>query len=326
MKIGIYIAKNEGARANVNRAEMLAEAWGDSTVIARKPQDLKGCDAVLNQIIDHAPKIEDQRRYIGYGPQVLLFVGNVGEYRKRHYMLRDLLCLYDVPMVCHSPFHYAEVRDMLRMLAPAEQRKLCNQLHFIPGGVEDPGIGNNDKSLWMVPFNRVNYEQKKIDDHVSLGNDAKGLIAMQQSTVIDELLLIRDAEEVDKHHAVDLSNYRIEKCPTTREAYFAEARRCGMFLSTSAFESFGVMPLELLLAGQVGVFVDYPWVRQLLPDYPLVVAKAEVPATLAHVHANFDRYRQHVIDKVQPFIRSTYSQPAFAAALRNLLETRVNER
>lgn len=322
MKIGLYLGNNTGTRALAQRAANLMEVWPDA-VIAHKVPDLKGCDVVFNQMVDQISKLEEQRRYVGFGPQVCLFAANVGEFGEKN-TLRFLLDLDKVPVIVHSPYHLEEVRGVLRALTPAYQKNLLENLKYIPGGIhaDFSTTGENDRNLWVVPYNRCNQLQKRMDDHIAISTKAKFLLRKQP---IEHRYYLRDMEEVEGKN-LDLSGYTVGVCPPTRAEYIAYARKTGMFLSTACFESFGMMYLELLLCGAVGVFVDYPWVRKLLPGYPLICSKTDAPGMMAAVHKDYDRVQAKIQAEWAPYIREHYSFTAFATSVRALLETTARGR
>ena len=81
------------------------------------------------------------------------------------------------------------------------------------------------------------------------------------------------------------------------------------------------MYLELLASGVVGVFLDYPWVRDLLPGYKLMAKDQDTAADMLHyVYSNYEKCRQYVIDEIRPFIEQNRSSAAFCAGVYDVLE------
>ena len=119
------------------------------------------------------------------------------------------------------------------------------------------------------------------------------------------------------------SPYEISQQPDTREGYVANARRCGLFFSVAQYESFGIYYMELLFAGAVGVFLDRPWVRRLIPEYPFIVGKSEIVPCMLHIRENYDQVREPQVDKVLPALRERFSLAGFTASLVRDLEEMI---
>jgi hypothetical protein len=115
----------------------------------------------------------------------------------------------------------------------------------------------------------------------------------------------------------DWPAYRFLEQPRTRDEYRSLVQDRGMFLCTSLSESFGIYYLELMLSGAVGVFLDKPWVRSLLPNYKLVYSEAELAAAYLSVYRNWDQYYEYVQKEVVPWVRQTYDLDKFVQGLLN---------
>lgn len=317
MSVSLYVGSNGDTRALANIARDLSEQWPDARIDTRIG-GLKGCSVVFNQMLEQVGVIEDQRRYVGYGPQVLLFAANVEEFGPLK-VRQTLLWLEHVPMVVHSQYHLKRVSELLRAFSPAHLRKLESNLHYIPGGIHPDftPAAAADPNRWVVPYNRCDQTQKRVKLHAELTTKARLLL---RGTPIRQDYYLRSMEELEGQ-AVDTSGYELQVCPPTRAEWADNARQCGMFLSTSRFESFGLMYLELLASGCVGVFVDAPWVRLLLPGYPFVCSPKDAPAMMAAVHRDYLKARAYVLEKTIPFIQKTYSFTEFARRLRQLIDT-----
>jgi hypothetical protein len=69
----------------------------------------------------------------------------------------------------------------------------------------------------------------------------------------------------------------------TRDDWWLEAAAGDVFLATSEDESYGLQYLELLWAGQLGVFPDRPWATNILPPgYPLLYENKAGAETMMH--------------------------------------------
>lgn len=64
----------------------------------------------------------------------------------------------------------------------------------------------------------------------------------------------------------------------SREEHLANAGGCDVFVYCSKYESFCLTAAEFMLAGVVGVFLRFPWVDVVYPDYPFI---ADTPQELA---------------------------------------------
>jgi len=90
-----------------------------------------------------------------------------------------------------------------------------------------------------------------------------------------------------------------------RPEYLELLRRTEAFVCFSKAESYGLAWLEKIYAGQVGVFLDCPWVRAILPDYPFMVRSEieavamvrEIMADLPGVRAKIASFKQHIETK-----------------------------
>ncbi len=93
-----------------------------------------------------------------------------------------------------------------------------------------------------------------------------------------------------------------------------------MFLSTAHAESFGVMYLELLCSGVVGVFTHSEWIDSLLPEYPFRTTAKNVPAMMASIYRDYDRAVEYLRREAVPTIRKTFNIDKSCEALRQLFE------
>ena len=115
--------------------------------------------------------------------------------------------------------------------------------------------------------------------------------------------------------AFDQTAYAISQQPETREGYVKNARRCGMFFSVARYESFGIYYMELLFAGAIGVFLDRPWVRKLIPEYPFIVAANEIVPCMMHIRENYAEVRADLHANVLPALRDRFSLSGFVESL-----------
>jgi len=107
---------------------------------------------------------------------------------------------------------------------------------------------------------------------------------------------------------------------SSREDYVNYIKNVGFFVSTSNYESFGLYYLELLASGVVGVFVDKPWIRKLLPDYKYIVNKNHVVSVVGQLHSDYVAANKYIHDDVIPFIKLKYNDTVFYESLISLFK------
>jgi hypothetical protein len=318
--VAIYVGKNKGARSLAVMANDLAKAIPGGKVVS-KFSDLAGADKVLNLVIEDLPRIEKARRFMGMGKQVCLFASGVREFPKSE-LIGLLANLEKVDIVVHSKYHYDDVVGALGVFAPAFRKELLKKLHFIQGGItkEFESTAINDKLLWMVPFNYKNEGTKAIGLHSEVSAKLATAIEVKHKQKVRHRFYVIEEESVEAL-VKEYPMYEVGYCPKNRMDYVQNARQTGLFICTSNHESLGLMYLELLASGAVGVFLDKPWVRQLLPDYKLVVARENLESAVLKVYEEYQKASTYVHDKVIPFIDAHRRADKFEAELISLLES-----
>lgn len=197
------------------------------------------------------------------------------------------------------------------LFQPSHAREFrANQKTLWYGISDDFKPGPADPDLLVAPMNRVAVFQKRCDLHAEI--TGRYLLASQRQgrRPTCRFFHVPGAGPSDKSCKFDRSAYEFQEQPA-REAYPAKAREHGLFLSTSEWESFGIYYLELLASGVVGVFLDRPWVRTLLPSYRFVASKADLLPMMLHVRQHWDEARRYVIEEVRPWIMRERSLRAF---------------
>ena len=225
---------------------------------------------------------------------------------------------YDFQLVAHSPHHMSSILSLVReRLSPGVAEGLEGRLHYIPYGVsEDFQYRKGDRGEVVVPYTRIVKQQKNLALHISCCSKLRAWGGVRG--IRFRFPMHCDPNFSNAGFQGDASLYDMR--PLLKGAEYVEAcQRAGMFLSTSNFESFGIMYLELLCSGAVGVFLDRPWVRKLLPNYPYVVSKGKLVPMMIWVHQNHDEASARIRDEVIPYIRRTYSLSLFHDALSRLL-------
>ena len=175
--------------------------------------------------------------------------------------------------------------------------------------------GENDPDRLVAPMNRVVQRAKNIKLHSEVTTTYAILAGRRGFKPRTSFFHAPGFGPDDSGAGFTRDAYDFHAQPTDRAVYVANARSTGMFLSTSAFESFGLYYLELLASGAVGVFLDKPWVRALLPGYRFVAKPSDLAAMMLHVREDYAKSRDYVLAEIAPFIRETYSIPKFCRSL-----------
>ena len=255
----------------------------------------------------------------GVERRVCVFTGNVKDQTVQE-VASMLACVLDhrFLLVVHSRYHRDAVLGVAREHLSARQCGLLGEsVRYIPYGVsEDFSYCMGDPAEVVVPYSWAGVVCKNVPLHAKSCAKLRAWGRMRG-------IRFRFPFHYGGHHLRDyLDDYMkvYDMQPLLKGAEYVEAcRRYGMFLSTSDSESFGIMYLELLCSGAVGVFLDRPWVRKLLPNYPYVVSKGKLVPMMIWVHQNHDEASARIRDEVIPYIRRTYSLDRFHDALSRLL-------
>jgi hypothetical protein len=183
--------------------------------------------------------------------------------------------------------------------------------------------GENDPDVLIAPFNRIAQGAKNVVLHSELTHLYQAAAERRGFAPKAHLYFAPGHGPDEKGVKFRRESYAISQQPDTREGYVANARRCGMFFSVAQYESFGIYYLELLFAGAVGVFLDRPWVRRLIPEYPFIVKKDEIVPCLLHVRENYPAIRASLQETLLPMLRGRFSLAGFCDALVADLEAMI---
>ena len=196
--------------------------------------------------------------------------------------------------------------------------KINENLHLIPYGVEEQFIPQKgDRGSWIVPYNRMSEGQKKVSVHARVSLTASQVIGMSGEVPKSTFFVGPGLADVTDEFYRDV--YDVQPQPGSREDYIRNAQGSGMFISTSAYESFGLMYLELLCCGVVGVFANAQWNKLLLPDYKFKAPPGDLSDLVVRVYEDFDASYAYVVEEVVPWIRDRYSIATFSDRVRSLL-------
>lgn len=222
-----------------------------------------------------------------------------------------------VAHVSHSKHTQMIVRQLLvEVYRPSFAQQISKGLRMIPFGIEDrftPAEAPPNPLRMIAPMNRVNQSQKNVVLHAEVTRSLISYSATRNLTATADFYYASGFGPESKPELFfDRDVYTFIEQPANREEFVERAKSYGLFVSTSLFESFGLYYLELLASGVVGVFLDRPWIRSLLPNYPLIVQAHELKACAAHVVENYAKYRAQLVNEVAPAIRRDYALSRFA--------------
>jgi len=313
--IYIYKGKNPDGMSMDLVARQVAAGIPGSEVVSSLHM-ITAADTVINVLMEDVSKVLDLRRYVGKFKYLTIMACNAEELPAPD-LVRSLLYHTEDVLVLHSEHSRKIVSDVLReYLSPAMRMALSRNIVTELYGVE-PGFmrGTNDKCSWIAPFNRCNSVQKNVPLHAKVTETLTNYLAVKGSKVETTLYLPENG-----FGTTPPSIYRVEAQPKNRSDYKENARKFGMFICTSNFESFGIYYLKLLLSGVVGVFLRKPWVEKLLPGYPLMANNQEELQVIAlRVFHSYEMYRIMILDEWGPRIREMYSLDRFQKRIANLI-------
>lgn len=302
----------------------ICDGQGHTAHVVTKVGDIPGSDLVVVNHPKDILKVLKHKRYCRIDNVVTLFSPHPHGFSKAE-MAMMLMTAYDTPMICHSEYLYGLITAQVKELfAPAIARQILgNQLHYVPFGIIDgfSDSGENDKTTFVAPFNRVDRGFKRFDMHSDL--TLKLHLMAKKKLGLDLTTVFRHATpDLANLEGADTSMYSLEPQATEREVYMQQAKHYGMFIATSKMESFGLYYLELLASGAVGIFIDEPWVRRLLPDYKLVAKKDDLVPMALSVLNDYDRAKEYLKAEVQPYIQEHYNLERFVARLLGFAKER----
>lgn len=292
----------------------------EGTPVNTKP--LKGLPTVC--LLEHkTPAIMAQVRYARPACVLSVWTGNVEGYTDQ--FLISYASMFAKPRMSGVPLRHishsrhtenalkAKVRDWFKLTITLNIVKNCATHLYGVSEVFQPG--ENDPDRLVAPMNRFVNSSKNVTLHAELTGKYQAWAAMKGLSPVTHFYHAPGFGPEGFESRADLSAYAIEEQPAVFDAYVANASKTGMFLCVSNFESFGIYYLELLMSGAVGVFLDRPWVRALLPGYPFIGSKSQLVDMMTHVRQHYHEVRADLIERIVPELRERYSLPKFAAGL-----------
>lgn len=238
------------------------------------------------------------KRFLHFNELVTVFTTNPDEYLYGE-MSGMLACLTDSKIVAHSPQLFRQLQATLAStFSPHFRRSYSDNLKRIQYGVgpEFQDRLRNDKQRWLCPYNRLNETQKNFRVHVEAMIQFKRLMNKLGTPIENDVVLMDHKRSNRERYAGALTEYNVITQQPDRSKYPDLLNNYGGFLCTSHTESFGIYYLELLASGAVGVFLDKPWVRDLLPEYPYIVKKDELANACGYVVGNYEIAKKRAMD------------------------------
>jgi glycosyltransferase involved in cell wall biosynthesis len=283
-------------------------------VVSNRQSDLDHVDLVVNVDWEATPKLVTAQRFQHYKKLVVVLGGNFEELTAGDKLGLIGRVTPRIPLVVHSRHSHNAVTKFARTwLNATKLRKILESVHCILYGIEDAFEWSEEKNKykWVVPFNRIDRKHKDIDLHYAITGKVTNALLLRDGIKLDSMF-IYSPKLWQAAPPSEFPDYRYVDQPSSRDDYRGLVKDCGMFLCTSKSESFGIYYLELMCTGAVGVFLDKPWVRTLLPVADkLIFSKEDLAAGAIHVLDNYEEYRQYLKEVVVPYIRQTYRLQKF---------------
>jgi hypothetical protein len=226
-------------------------------------------------------------------------------------------------MVCISPANYQDVIGRAKALFnPSTVRQLQSNLYHINYGVQDQFSFTKKQDLdrFIAPLTRV-AEDKRFADHQVATRQTMALFHMKGMQPRTDLFLTINLK-LSKLNDLSIDGYDAHPLILDRGKFAQTMNQYAFALCTCHFESFGLYYIELMLSGVIVIFLRYPWVHKLLPNYKYVVDSIEDLSSLAlHLRMHYDEAFVYMEKEVIPFIRENYMIQQFADKLMNTVPT-----
>jgi hypothetical protein len=318
-KIVIHAWGEKGLSVN-HIADDLKKRLSGDVEVTNKLDDIAGA-TIINLIPHDTLKIAKVKRYCSFEKIIHVFVSNLYELTESELVGIIHEQAVNGKIVCFSRTSYNDIMDFVKShYAPQKVLQMMDNILHISYGIDFDVFKlskENDKNKFIVPHTRINNIQKNADLHHEITKEFNHYCKSKHNVEPEHHLLYHPIYE---EKAKSLSNtYVVREQFYDREGYVNLAKSCGMFLSTSVTESFGLMFLELLAMGVVGVFLDKKWIRRLLPNYPFIAQQKDLLSMMVTVYENYEDSRKILLDEVIPEIKEKYNIDTFCKEVEKLI-------
>lgn len=330
MKIALFYKNLIGSSVwnLANDAVPILENLGHEVeLVSAGKQWPKQTDVLVNFQLDYTPKIIKAFRYQPVKKMVNVLAHNVDEYKPSDLVKYMLYHTYkDIPLIVPSDFSFYKLwKFSSAWFSPSKAiffRENMKLNHF--GITEGFAPGNNNRDKFIVPMNRWHNAGKQIKAHHFLTTRIKTLLPSTSHTMYyaPDMMYVNgykvSVEEITE--AYGTYEYDTVVQPDTKLEYQNNVKDAGIFMSTARSESFGLYYLELLESGVVGCFLDFPWIRKLLPGYRYrAFGHNELTNLVKWVYDNYDEASDYVKTDVIPYIKKAYRYERFLNDLLAIL-------
>lgn len=215
-----------------------------------------------------------------------------------------------VSLVAISQYQYNQIsRRVNGTFKPSVAKAVMANVRLYPGGVlpNFKSEGTNDRQLFIVPANRVNAPAKNLDLHSKVTTQVKTALAVKGHQTVHVFRYGPNyGSEKYPVNRFDLSCYKMMEQPKKRSSYVKQARRYGISISTSRYESFGLYYCELIASGVVVVFLDREWNRLLFPEYEYRCDADNLAALTLDTYNNYSEAQAYMLTTVRPYLDRHY--------------------
>lgn len=322
-KLGVFVGKTPEDFSVYLVGQQLAKYLGGE--LYRAEDKFGEYEVTINLVVEKQVQLLNTMRYVGLRKVILLWAPNHEEFDEpdlARVLLRTILpqgkCPYN--LVVPSQYTYDGLTKFLKSTFsfPLVNR-ILEKIKLIWYGVEPfEWVENKSPLKWLAPFNRVDVKQKAIDQHYKIMSQLQLTASLAGKVLENKFVFAYYSGRAISDIQAKYPSYKVV-AQGPRSGYLGVLKEAGAFLCTSNYESFGIYYLELLLSGAVGVFEDKPWVKKLLPGYPLIVSKSELASACWDVVNRYD-YWSRLVREYVPLIRQRYDFKRMATQYRTLLE------
>ena len=223
--------------------------------------------------------------FIGFSPTVVHYITG-GDLNETHMILHPttvpefLFALSQHWNIFHNEAHFQRVRKaMSGMFTPAVMRTFNERSIFYNLGVDLRALEAADEvpDDLKFPGEFVMLYGGRPAAHKNLDMMVKAAQALNVAGVKTKLLLFLTTERSmsgeDKIKTLEGLDFVDIRTNRPLGEFHAACHRADVFLGASSAESYGISYVEMMYGGAVGVFLDRPWVKAVVPAKYQFVAK-----------------------------------------------------